>query len=391
MIPVFSLYGSGRRRTGDGSRLKRLVSTILALFFAIFISGASPLSPRTVHAACGFTLTVFPTTVATNGNATLRASYGCAVPTGYFIDIFEVGTQNDLVSCVETTPCSGEVSYPVPGTHSFVAYVDNDPNAENPEKGTIATSNQPSATWTGAPYTVSASASPSQPQFGQSTTVTAAPSQPLLANYHIDVYDESTFSWVGGCSTTPCSVTVGARTGTVTFDVYVDADPAASSDYPPANDAAETTLDVTWGEPSALCTAPTLPQLSGSVDGVSWFLRVEASGNTTMVCTREDGTGFPVGGELVVTSHQLSTPTVDTNGGLCKTTAGNQLTELRHPIASGGVGSTNVAIDVYQNDTQVWLCTYDPNDPTDPANTLNRRVVIPIAEGTPSVAFTPDS
>jgi len=116
--------------------------------FGNLLATSNPVTVTWVGTAT-YTITLSASSTQAQGGqpVTLTATASPGVPTGYFIDVFEVGTQNDQPSCFETNPCSGDVTYNS-GQHSFTAYLDNDTNVENPPTGTLAASSPPTTvTW----------------------------------------------------------------------------------------------------------------------------------------------------------------------------------------------------------------------------------------------------
>lgn len=95
-------------------------------------------------AAYSIALTASSTQANDGQDVTLTATASPNIPTGYFIDIIDENG-NDF-NCYELQTCSEDVSG-ADVTHTYTAYLDNDPNTDNPPTGTIATSAPVSVTW----------------------------------------------------------------------------------------------------------------------------------------------------------------------------------------------------------------------------------------------------
>jgi hypothetical protein len=119
-----------------------------------------------VYDNVGNSMTSNPVTVAWTGTATYTVTLSASatqaqggesvtftataspnVPTGYFLDIYEVNTRTLVASCYGSTPCSGDWSHNS-GTYTYQAFIDNDPNDEYPPTGAIASSTFVQVTWT---------------------------------------------------------------------------------------------------------------------------------------------------------------------------------------------------------------------------------------------------
>jgi hypothetical protein len=88
------------------------------------------------------------TTQAQGGQAvTLSASASPNVPTGYFLDIYEVETRTLVASCYGQSTCSGDATHNT-GTYTYHAFIDNDPNDEYPPTGVVGASTTVQVTWT---------------------------------------------------------------------------------------------------------------------------------------------------------------------------------------------------------------------------------------------------
>jgi hypothetical protein len=140
-------------------------------------------------------------------------------------------------------------------------------------------------------------------------------------------------------------------------------------------------------EPSALCTAPTVPVVDGTFGGVYLRVLVQQSGSATWVCVRAQGAGTVLGGRVVIDPSGLvggGTPSVDDMSSACQTTAGN-LVPPPHPLIDGTVGGQHLLVDTYASTAQAWVCL-------DLQSSTKKRVVVPIPGVTVgAIRFEPDS
>lgn len=125
-------------------------------------------------------------------------------------------------------------------------------------------------------------------------------------------------------------------------------------------DPASAVLGPGTGEPSALCTAPTVPVIDTTVQGIQLRLLVQQNGTTsTWVCVRVAGAGTYLGGRLVVeapTPGGGGLPSTDASSTACSTTPGNQIPGT-HPMAGPGtIGGVHHMIDAWASGTEAWVC-----------------------------------
>jgi len=348
------------------------------------MTGVLLAAPIHVEASTTVTLTASATTVSTTGAVTLTATAG-SVPSGYWIDVYEQGTYFDRVFCTSTT-CSGQVASATPGTRSYIAYVDNDPYAENPPSGILGRSSPVAVTWVGTdPYTLTLTASSTQVQSGQSVTLTATLSpKSAPVGYQIDIYNVQTGVLLQSCyEASSCSASTGPIEHQESYIAYLDDDPYDDSDYPPqqiANTSSTVTVSLI---PSQSCDNPTIAPINGNVETVSYRLAVQAGLDQTTVCTRvtESVTGVILSGALVILAPSVTLPSEDGNAAACTTTPGNAVPGA-HPMVSQGVGAEEVTLDSYVNGTTAWVCVS--------VGGIGVRVIASAASALPTVSWEPD-
>lgn len=341
-------------------------------------------APIHVEAATTVTLTASATTVSTTGAVTLTATAG-SVPSGYTIDVYEQGTYFDRIFCASTT-CSGQVASATPGTRTYIAYVDNDPYAQNPPTGILGRSSPVAVTWVGTdPYTLTLTASATVVQTGQSATLTAvlSPSN-VPVGYQVDIYNVQTGYLLKSCyESSPCSAPTPGIEHQEEYIAYLNDDPYDDSDYPPqqiANTSNTVTVSLI---PSQSCDNPTIAPINGNVETVSYRVAVQAELDQTTVCTRvtESVTGVILSGALVILSPSVTVPSEDGNATACTTTPGNAVPGA-HPMVSQGVGSEEVTLDSYVNGTHAWICVS--------VGGIGVRVLTSAASALPTVSWEPD-
>jgi hypothetical protein len=109
-------------------------------------AGATPIT--------AVTLTASATSVEVGTSVTFTATVNGDLAPGQYIDIINVTDGYFVASCEYPDPdrtCSGEDYYYEPGTYTYIAYVDNDPEPNIPPNGVVASSNPVSVTWYAPP------------------------------------------------------------------------------------------------------------------------------------------------------------------------------------------------------------------------------------------------
>jgi hypothetical protein len=160
-------------------------------------------------------LAASPATLPVGGTTTLTATTGMNVgPTIYYIEIYDTTTGARVGVCGSGTTCTASVSQSVATTHTFVAYVAT-LSTVPPPPNIQGTSNTAFVTWTnsGLRVTLTGPEVDNIPVTGPATYTATASVNVGPTPYVISIYDETTASLIGFCSTgTSCSMTLTPST-----------------------------------------------------------------------------------------------------------------------------------------------------------------------------------
>jgi hypothetical protein len=187
----------------------------------------------TVDAAWTVSLSASAADVYVNDSVQLTATTNLDLTgTGMYLDMFDQTTGSFLTTCTTGTSCTTFWSEPDIGSHTFIAYVDNDPYVELPPCCIQATSNSVTVTWharASATFDIAFALSGRLPQFpcnycGTTFSGTAEGSGNVTASANGVTY-EGSYSVIGsptGSATylepaIPICPGLGSASGTVTF------------------------------------------------------------------------------------------------------------------------------------------------------------------------------
>ena len=345
-------------------------------------TGALVAAPVHVFAAQTLTLTASTTSAPAGVEVTLTATAAPTPPLDYDIEI-DTTTGVYVTDCWDGNPCSGQTTYPSTSSHSFQATLTN-------SGGTVlAKSNTVTVSWTGtATYTVTMSADNTQPQSGETVTLTATSSPNLPTGYTIDIYESAgpnTGENEAVCYDDPCVTYVTNDSGTYCYTAYVDNDP--NIEYPPTGVIATSTpVCVTWTRASSLyCSPPSAPPLDFTVAGAEVYLATRAGLAESDVCFSITNGGTTVeGGAVVIKTGTLPGIPRLYASNRCNGASGNTLgaTNPLFQIKSPVQGE----VDAYMGPDSggdLWVCLT--------VSGVSETVDLPISLGTlPSVSYYPD-
>lgn len=117
---------------------------------AVLVCGVVPLIEAGPAAATAWSVSLSTSAADADAGATvtLTATVNQTLTgTGYYLDVFDQSTGEPIGFCNTGTSCSITHSEPAAGTHTYIAYVDNDPVFHYPPCCVQATSNTVTVRW----------------------------------------------------------------------------------------------------------------------------------------------------------------------------------------------------------------------------------------------------